>query len=159
MAYYIRVDSKDDLDWMTKVLDNLLSKDPNNPTLQINYNFIVNWREYISSPVAAKEVADITEQPEAILSDGDKKKMAPRPSRKKVDVKKKRTPKEKSSVKQGKTAPDDIYSCKDHPTYGAKRRPRVDCKRCWELFAMFNPPDVVKMKRTEFLRLQKNDPK
>lgn len=153
MAYYIRVDSKDDLDWLTKLLDNWLSRDPNNPTLQINYSYIMNWRNYIETPVSAKEVSTITETPEVILSAGDKKKMAPRPKKKTTA---KRKPREKSSVKQGKTAPDDIYTCVEHPTYGAKRRPRVDCPRCWELFAMFNPPEVVKAKRAEFLRLLKN---
>jgi hypothetical protein len=159
MAHYIRIDNKEDLDWMSRVLDNLLSRDPNNPQLQINYNYILNWRKYIENTVSAKEVSLVTEAPEIILSEGDKRKMAPRPSRTKAAVskKKKKTPASKSSIKQTKVAPDDIYTCVDHPTYGARRRPRTDCDRCWELFGKFNPPAVVKQKRNEFDRLNRSN--
>ena len=27
-----------------------------------------------------------------------------------------------------------VYSCKDHPTYGGKRKPRKECPMCWEFY-------------------------
>jgi hypothetical protein len=29
--------------------------------------------------------------------------------------------------------------CPDHPRYKAKRKPRVDCADCWDLYCFLNP--------------------
>lgn len=37
--------------------------------------------------------------------------------------------------------------CKDHVTYEAKRQPRSECKRCWDLYDLSHPeekPPVVR---------------
>lgn len=44
--------------------------------------------------------------------------------------------------------------CSDHPTYGAKRRPRTDCEPCWALYKKLNPMNYEQARR-DFERKQK----
>ena len=41
--------------------------------------------------------------------------------------------------------------CPEHPTYGAKRRPRTSCNGCWDAFKKYNPTSYQKAWR-EFQR-------
>lgn len=38
-------------------------------------------------------------------------------------------------------------NCEDHPTYGAKRRPRTDCEGCWGLYKKMHPLEYDKARR------------
>ncbi len=142
MAKYIRIDTNEDYEWLIKVLDNWLNADPNSQALQINYVFIANWRKYLDNPVSAKEVSEAVPDKKVILTEADTKKTSPKP-------KKKRTTKSKRKQK-----PDvDPYKCPDHPTYGAKNRPRSDCATCWDLYKKFNALRYDQARR-EFNALQ-----
>ena len=162
MAKYIRIDNDKDFEWLKTVVTNWLNRDPNNHELAINYVFISNWDKYLKNAVSAKSVADDVEIVAAILTEEDVKKVTPKP--KPITNKVKQTAKKKGKGKTTKSkvvakAPIkvvdvDPYKCSDHTTYGAKYKPRTDCKQCWDLYKQFHPMEFDKARR-QFLAASK----
>ncbi len=137
MASYIRIDDKEDLDWLKKVISNWLATDPNHPRLLLNYKFIAAWEQYLAHAIPAKEVAKDTAKPETLLTEADVVKTAPpKPRRGRPPSKKTTT---KTRAKKKPVEAPDPYVCPTHPKYTAKRRPQGECTKCWELFKTFNP--------------------
>lgn len=134
MTYYIRIDNKEDLEWLKKLISNSLSLDPNNEKLITNYQHLFNWNRYLSEPVPMKTVNAVVQDAKAILTEIDLKKVAPKPAVRG------RPPSKKNKAKKKPVVQDiDPYQCPIHKTYGAKRRPQGDCEKCWELYKVFNP--------------------
>lgn len=44
-------------------------------------------------------------------------------------------------------------ACTDHPSYGAKRRPRTGCEGCWSMYRFYNQSSYEKARR-DFERAQ-----
>lgn len=135
MAYYVRIDEKEDFEWLQRVLSNWLSKDPNEPLLQTNYKHIYNWDQYLNNRVTAKEVAAAVDNPVVLLTEQDTKKIAPRP---KAPPRRGRPPKKKPVAKKKVVEPESLYDCVIHKTYHGKRRPQHDCEKCWSIYKLFN---------------------
>ncbi len=88
-----------------------------NPNAQAVAHHLLEWRNILDNPV----------DPKVVLPP------APRASvkrKKKVRAKK-----------------DEPFECATHPTYGGKRRPRTDCKRCWHIYEQLHPLDYAKVRR------------
>lgn len=159
MAKYIRIDDDKDFEWLKTVVSNWLNRDPNNHELTINYIYILNWDKYLKNPVNAKEVAESVEEPQVVLTPEDLKKITPKPKPTKSTAKpvkkggrgkaKGKTAKAKASAKvEPKVVEIDPYQCPEHPTYGARYKPRTDCAKCWDLYKQFHPMDFDKARRS-----------
>lgn len=66
-------------------------------------------------------------------------------------------PPKKQRAKRGEGVKQLPKLCKDHPTYGGKRRPRVgganeDCETCWNLYEKFNGKDEAARKKADLAR-------
>lgn len=133
MATYIRIDDKDNVDWMAKFLDNLLAKDPNNAFLVLNYPYLVAWRDAIAQSVSTKK----EEIPKTIVVEEDKEELIPPPPKKRG-----RPPGIKSkgkTVKRTKKVDVDPFSCPFHKQRTFKQAPRDDCETCWNIYKKMHP--------------------
>lgn len=81
-----------------------------------------NWSSYV-------EYADMFDRLNKAFNDAEKIKS---PEDDGPTEKKPRAP-------RGSKATIQPNYCKEHPTYGAKRKPRTECDGCWKAFAKFNP--------------------
>jgi hypothetical protein len=150
MALYIRIDEREDLDWLKRLISNSLALEPNHPMLLTNYKYLYNWDQYLNHPVSAKEVSNNTTDPKEILTETDREKTAPKPARRG------RPPSAKTKQRAKKKPKEDVdpFQCPAHKTYGAKRRPRSECTKCWELFKQFHPLEYPQA-RIDFERANK----
>lgn len=48
-----------------------------------------------------------------------------------------------------------IKFCNDHPQYGGIRKPRTDCKSCWDAYNSKHPPEEIKVKQKRQTKAQK----
>lgn len=147
MAYYIRIDEKEDYDWLVKIINNWLAADPNDPKLQLNYIHIFNWFKYLENKVSAKEAKEEVEAPTNLLSESDFKRNSPKPAPPK---RRGRPPSVKKKIKPIQD-PVTKYECAVHKTYYGKRRPQHDCEKCWSIYKLLNPM-TYKKARTDFER-------
>lgn len=117
----VKIDNEADFKWLANYINNWDIKCKDNWSAYIEYaDMFARLNEVFSNSEKIKDPADDGPAPA--------KTRAPR-----------------GSVKNLKP-----NYCKDHPTYGAKRKPRGECESCWKAFAKFNPlsPHLRKRKAT-----------
>lgn len=180
MAIYLRIDDKKDYDWLVKVISNWLGTNPNDPRLQLNYEFIAAWDKYLSDNVVnLSEV--IKETPEDKLldviakTDLKKVKVKSKPPEPEVTQPKRRgRPPKKETIaaqkhkeqllrqkereQKKKDLESDPFRCAEHPTYGGKNRLNRECTKCWDIYKKFHPAEY-KTARAAFERNQRKQEK
>ena len=126
MSYTIEIQTKEQFEYIKRIVENSHRMMHSNTSAYV---------EYLDTVDALKKAFDnpaVTKNPEPEL---------PSPAKKKTSAKK------RSAV-----AKLPVF-CKEHPTYGAKRAPRTDCKTCWEAYKRLNPtlwaPARRKFERTQ----------
>lgn len=117
MAYFIRLESKDDIDFLQTILGNGVKKlKAGGSSLEGAASQIVNCYEAVINAVPAKEAERLgitaEEFPDDIKVKGKKKK-----------------------------ASDEYIPnlCPNHPKNEFKRSPRTDCEGCWEAYKRLHP--------------------
>jgi hypothetical protein len=133
MARYIRLDEQGDYEWLLRSIENLEIRAKMNPSLYCD-----RW-EIIQRVLAAVQGAtkDAPAAPQVDVA-------TPEPK-----VRKRRT-------KRAEVRVATLTVCSDHPTYGAKRRPRTDCEDCWTAYARYAGKPAAQKARIEFDRKRRN---
>jgi hypothetical protein len=142
MSYYIRIDEKEDLDWLSNLISNTLNRGPNDPFLQAHYERIIAWSNALSNLVPSKSALSSTDIPDQLLSESDanilRQKSLPQPKRRGRPPGKK-TGQKKTQAKRKPKEAEDPYACADHVNYSGSRAPRTDCIKCWSIYKSLNP--------------------
>jgi hypothetical protein len=122
MAYYIRLERKEDIVWLQNILDRAVAKckaSPNNVPATIE-----NVYRVADAVASFQETDDAAAMgvPKEVLDQDEK----PKPK------------------------PNDNYVpnlCPKHPKYGAKRVPGKECEGCWNAYKKFHPLEYEKALR------------
>lgn len=116
MAFFIRIERKQDLEWLQSVMQNSVSKlRQGSSQLEAASENIVRVHESVINAVEGKEATalGITDE----FKDTEKVAAKPKPIK------------------------DDYIPnlCKDHPKSTMKRVPGTDCKGCWSAYKRLHP--------------------
>lgn len=123
MAWYIRIDEKEDFNYLKKFIDTWAVKSKDNPSA---------YSEYVDMFSRLQQAFDNSTQAEEI----EITKAIERPSRK---------------SKETKTV-TPLKFCSEHPTYQAKRSPRTPCDGCWQAFEKYAGKDRATKAKLKFER-------
>lgn len=169
MTKYIRVDHDKDYDWLRRIIENWLASDPNSTVLQVNFEHINAWNNYLNNNVVTgKEiVAAVDTQAVTVILPPEKvsklvkpKEVADPPKRRgrppsKASIaaarKKELAARKKQKLEHQKSLAEDPFRCPDHPTYHGKNKTSRDCDRCWEIYKVLHPHEY-KVVRAAFER-------
>ena len=138
MAYYIKIDTKQQFEFIKRIVENSHVKMHSNVGAYVEYIDIVDaLKEAFDNPVDFRAVGQsIQKEEEKILEAATKSKT--------VNKTRKKLP-----------AVAKLPSlCEDHPTFRAMRAPRTDCKTCWAAYKRLNPTKWANAHR-KFLRTQR----
>lgn len=129
MTWQIKIEDKDDLDLMKSLFEGSVRKIKGGTTLFDDESAARILRIYESLTNASEIPTEST--PEVRQDDTGKGK------------------KNKGSGRgQSKTTNNFVPNlCSDHPSYGAIRPPRTDCKGCWAAYKRMNPTKYSLAKR------------
>lgn len=144
MAHYLRINERENIDWMKKFISSLMSRDPNDRFLQVNYSYLLAWQEAIESVVSTKSDSI----PDRLILEKDKAELTPPPPKKRgrpasTDKKKKRTTKPAVVV-------NDIFMCQVHTNRTGKQAPRDNCETCWSIYKKLHGPAEYDLARRKF---------
>ena len=129
MAYFIRIERKEDLEWLQSILDNSVAKLRQGSTLlEAASEHIARVHESVFAAVPAKEAS-------VLGIDGEFEKEVPPPKKEKEERYK-------------------YNHCSDHPYAPIKQAPRTTCKGCWKAYKKLHP-EKYDLARRNFLRKQK----
>lgn len=129
MAYFIRLERTEDLEWLQSILNNSIAKlREGSSMLMAASENIVRVHDAVINAVPAKEgsVLGITEE-----FPGDIKVPAKKPAK-------------KEKPQESEWMPN---LCKTHPKNEIKRVPRTDCQGCWAAYKKLHPMKYDKAKR------------
>jgi hypothetical protein len=118
LAYYVRIETKFEFDWLAKMLHNAVIKTDSSPG-HFSPELDAAFRSLdlsMKNPIIAEEIA-VTKEVEVI---------------------------KKQRVQKAVVAP--IVLCETHRNYQAKRSPRTDCQQCWTAYKKFNPMSTTKQR-------------
>lgn len=124
MAWFPRIDEKEDFQYLKRFIDAWVVKCNGNIGAYVEYvDMFTRLQKAFEDAVQAEEikVAQAIEKP----------------------VKAPRKKKEEAVL---------FRLCPDHPSYQAKRSPRTDCKGCWEAFEKYAGKPRAKQARQKFER-------
>ena len=147
MPYFLKINTKDEFNFVKRIVDNSHTKFHAHPSEYAEYLDIVDaLKENFDHPMTPMDIIHAGE--DAIARESDEKyergmqDVIPRPSRK------------KSRKKQPEVA-DLPALCKEHPKFKAQRAPRTDCKQCWKVYKELNP-NIYDAARRNFVRKQRS---
>lgn len=127
MAYFIRLEKKEDLEWLEKILANSVEKLRQRDvsyTLEAASEHIIRCYDAVLTAVPAKE--------KKALGVGDEF----------VET-------SQASSKKTQGSKDDYVPglCATHPKNAIQRAPRTDCEGCWSAYKRLHPLEYEKSRR------------
>lgn len=133
MAYFIRLENKEDLEWLQTILNNsvaTLRKGSSSRLAAMSEN-IVRVHDAVINAVPKKEAEALGVSHEEFPEDV-------KPKATKKSTKKKAEPKE----------PDYVPNlCPTHPKKEILRAPRTDCDGCWDAYKRLHPMEYDNARR------------
>lgn len=143
MAMYVRFESKEDLELLTRLVENTVER------LRTNTSTFVDIAEpmhrVVDSLHSAAPVSDghlIGVPTDVVQADTIKEKEA-------------NAAKAAARKANGKGTTKNLALCPTHKTYQAKQVPRQDCDGCWTAYKRFNPDKYVNARRSFERKQQK----
>lgn len=125
MPYFIKIDEKDDYEYLKRYLTLWREK------CRANISGYVEHIEKFERLAEAFENAKLAEAVQVIKPIEETK------------------PK-KTRRKRGEAAAERPNLCPDHPTYGAKHRPTRECETCWQAYGKYNGPAKLAQAKRKF---------
>lgn len=139
MALYVRFESKEDLEWLQRLIDKAVLKLRTNPS-EFTSDYTENILRIHDALHSAAPVED------AHLLGVDSKEIA---DEKEKVAAAKAAKKNTKSTKSTKTVDPNL--CSKHPKNKLERAPRTDCDGCWGVYKKLHPLDYD-IKRRAFER-------
>lgn len=129
MPYFVKIDNPDDFQWLKNYLEKWEIKCKDNVAGYVEH--IEKFERLAESFRQAK----LAEAVQVIKAAPAVEKAKPR-------------------RKRGEAQAQLPKLCSDHPTYGAKKRPRTNCGQCWFAYEKYNGKPAADLARRKFLRSQ-----
>ncbi len=130
MPYTIKIETKEQFDYLKRIVDNSKRMMHNNTSAYVEY------LDMIDALALTFEEAIVEKPPKVEIIETPKKK--------------------KTTSRKVSTVAKLPVFCEDHPTYGAKRAPRTACETCWSAYERLNPAQFPAARR-KFERAQRAD--
>lgn len=126
MAHFVKIDNKDDFIWLRNFVQMWAQRCNDNISCYIEH---VDKFNRLAEAFATAKEADA------------------------VQILKTAKPVKEEAKSKPKREPVILPKlCKDHPTYGAKRRPTRECDGCWKAYEKFNGKYAAQQAKRKFLR-------